>query len=89
MPPQTLRYLQPPDGLLKQLNVYTEEKFEDEEDLRERSLAHFRHSNEGGDGEEQALEELIRLARQHEELYPVMVDTLKRYGLILQRDVDP
>lgn len=31
--------MRPPDSLMKQLSVYTEEKFEDEEDLRERSLS--------------------------------------------------
>lgn len=36
---------------------------------------------------EVVLEDLIRLARQHGELYPVMVDILKRYELLLQRDV--
>lgn len=84
--PQTLRYIQPPEGLLKQLNVYTEEKFEDEEDLRERALAHFR-SPSGGESES-ALEELVRLARQHGELYPIMVETLRRMGQILERDIN-
>lgn len=31
--------MRPPDSLMQQLSVYTEEKFEDEEDLRERSLS--------------------------------------------------
>ncbi|KZV82357.1 FH2-domain-containing protein [Exidia glandulosa HHB12029] len=82
----TLRYIQPPENLLKQLNVYTEEKFEDEEDLRERALAHFR-SPSGGESES-ALEELVRLARQHGELYPIMVETLRRMGHILERDIN-
>lgn len=32
---QGLRYINPPEGLLTQLNIYVEEKFEDEEEFRE------------------------------------------------------
>jgi hypothetical protein len=75
---------------LTQLDVYTEEKFEDEEDMRERARnlmnGASRHQRARSDSEV-ALEDLIRLARQHGELYPVMVDILKRYELLLQRDV--
>ena len=34
-----------------------------------------------------ALGDLIQLARQHGEIYPMMVEILKRYELLLQRDV--
>ena len=34
---KTLRYVRPPEALIKQLDVYTEDKFEDEEDMRERA----------------------------------------------------
>lgn len=34
---QGLRYSSPPEGLLTQLNIYVEEKFEDEEEFRERT----------------------------------------------------
>jgi hypothetical protein len=36
---------------------------------------------------EVALEDLIRLARQHGELYPMMVEIMNHYGQILQRDI--
>jgi diaphanous 1 len=85
-----LRYIKPPDSLLTQLDVYTEEKFEDEEEMRERARILMNgvsgHQRARSDSEV-ALEDLIRLARQHGELYPMMVEILKRYGLLLQRDV--
>lgn len=75
---------------MTQLDVYTEEKFEDEEDMRERA----RKPMNGGSGHQRTrsdsevvLEDLIRLARQHGELYPLMVEILKRYEILLQRDI--
>lgn len=72
------------------MDVYTEEKFEDEEDMRERSRnlingasGHRRSRSES----EIVLEDLVKLARQHGELYPMMVEILKRYEVLLQRDV--
>jgi diaphanous 1 len=88
---QALRYIKPPDSLTTQLDVYIEEKFEDEEDMRERSRIIFAQGASGHErsrsGTEEALEELVRLAKQHGELYPMMVDILNHYGQILQRDV--
>lgn len=87
-----MRYIKPPDSLLTQLNVYTEEKFEDEEDMRERArdimgeLKKNGHQRSLSDSEV-ALQDLIQLAKQHGELYPTMLDILKHYALILQRDV--
>lgn len=89
---QTLRYIKPPDSLLTQLDVYTEEKFEDEENMRERARALI---DEGVGGRartrsdlEVVLEDLIILAKKHGELYPTMVDILNHYGQILQRDIE-
>ncbi|KAG6910997.1 hypothetical protein DXG01_006051 [Tephrocybe rancida] len=86
-----LRYIKPPDSLLTQLDVYTEEKFEDEEDMRERfrimltrdAKGHERQRSES----EVVLQDLVILAKQHGELYPMMVEILNNYGQILQRDV--
>lgn len=77
--------------MLTQLDVYTEEKYEDEEDIRERiqALARGTAHTRAGSESEAVLEEIIRLARQHGELYPIMVETLKRYGLLLQRHIEP
>jgi len=73
---------------LTQLNVYTEEKYEDEEDMRERLMHQVKggHQRSRSDSEV-VLQDLIQLAKQHGELYPTMLDILKRYGQILQRDV--
>lgn len=75
---------------MTQLDVYTEEKFEDEEDMQERArslmkgpLGHERPRFES----EVTLEDLTRLARQHGGLYPKMVEILKSFALILQKDV--
>jgi len=71
--------------------VYTEEKFEDEEDTRERARTLIAQGASGHErsksDSEVALEDLVQLAKQHGELYPMMVDILSRYGKILQRDV--
>ena len=76
---------------MTQLNVYTEEKYEDEEDMRERAKSLMHQFKEGHDrsrsDSEVALQDLIQLAKQHGELYPTMLDILKHYGQILQRDV--
>ena len=46
---QTLRYIKPPDTVVTQIDVYTEEKFEDEEDMRERAITRFKHMEGGGE----------------------------------------
>jgi diaphanous 1 len=92
--PQALRYIHAPDILLKQIKVYTEEKFEDEEDLRERFLSPMRfdrgrnHVKQVSESQE-AFQELVELAKQHGEIYPVMIEILRRYSKILERHTDP
>jgi diaphanous 1 len=69
-----------------------EEKFEDEQDMQERARTlrnqigrgHERSTSES----EVALQELIQLAKQHDNLYPIVMDILKRYGQIIQRDIE-
>jgi diaphanous 1 len=79
----------PPDALLTQINVYTEEKYEDEEDLRDRARSLVKEHARTGSDSEFALLELIGIAKQHEEVYPIMVETLKRYAVILEKDIMP
>ena len=86
---QALRYVKPPDVLLTQIDVYIEEKYEDEEDLRDRARNFVRGHTRTRSDSEVALEELIRIAKQHGELYPIMVETLKRYAVILEKDIIP
>lgn len=90
----TLRYIKPPDTLQTQLDVYTEEKFEDEEDMRERVRGSVSQIGSGAKGHERSrsdsdavMQDLIQLAKEHGDLYPTMLEILKHYGQILQRDV--
>lgn len=87
---KAMRYIGPPDYLLRQLSVYTEEKFEDEEDLRERSLslAHKlrlpQHTREISESQE-VFSALITLAKQHASIYPIILETLRRCTHILEQ----
>ncbi len=73
---------------MKQIDIYTEEKFEDEEDLRDRARAVLRGAHERPHSDdEDVLTDIVRLAKQHGELYPMMVEILTHYGEILQKDI--
>ena len=85
---QTLRYVKPPESLVTQLDVYTEEKFEDEEDMRERARDVMSDHRRSRSESTAVVDELLRIAKQHEELYPLMLATLKRYGDIFEREID-
>jgi len=52
---------------------------------RTRSLikGHRRSKSES----EFVLEEIISLAKQHREVYPIMMETLKRYAGLLEKDI--
>lgn len=79
--------MKPPESLLTQLDVYTEEKFEDEADMRERAkslLINGRPSSEV-DG---LLEEFGQLAKQYPDLYASLLEILKRYIGLLNQDTD-
>lgn len=84
---QTLRYVKPPESLLTQLDIYTEEKFEDEADIRERanSLMINGRSSSELDG---LLGELGQLAKQFPDLYANLLEILKRYIGLLNQDTD-
>ena len=88
---QALRYVKPPEALITQLDVYAEEKFEDEEDMRERArslvMQKASEHERSRSNSEVAVEDLIQLAKQHGELYPMMVEILNHYASILQRDI--
>jgi diaphanous 1 len=74
-----------------QIDVYAEGKLEDEEEMRERARSLImqsapEHERSRSDSEV-ALGDLVLLAKQHGELYPMMVEILNHYVQILQRDV--
>ena len=73
---------------MTQLDVYTEEKFEDEEDMRERARDVMSDHRRSRTESSAVMDDLLRIAKQHEGLYPLMLATLKRYGDIFERDMD-
>lgn len=42
----------------------------------------------GRSDSEAALEDIVSLAKQHGELYPMMIEILNHYAAILQRDIN-
>lgn len=82
---QTLRYIRPPDAIVTQIDVYTEEKFEDEEDLRERTRTVYRNSD-GGSELELVFTMLNDFSSQQETLRPLLVDALRNLGLFTSRE---
>jgi len=85
--PQTLRYIRPPESLITQLDVYTEEKFEDEEDMRERAANLFHADNISGASEiSSALEELVVLTRSHPDDYDKVVTIIRALVPLFQRE---
>ncbi|GAA6056774.1 hypothetical protein JCM3770_006127 [Rhodotorula araucariae] len=79
-----LRYIDPPDELLRQLHVYAEERQEDQEELHERTAGRSRD-----DTSNVPLGELIKLAQEHADLYPKLVDAVRSYITVFDRkDLD-
>ncbi|KAK0190552.1 armadillo-type protein [Armillaria mellea] len=85
-----LRYVKPPEYVMNQLNVYTEEKLDDDAEMRERARGMMRRtaSDAALSDAEDVLQDIVRLAQEHGELYPVMVDILHNYNDILGKDVE-
>jgi diaphanous 1 len=83
---QTLRYIRPPEGLMTQLDVYTEEKFEDEEDMRERA-SHLFYADDRCNVSEMSLvlEELDTLTRAHTEDYHKVIEIIRVLISLFQR----
>ncbi|KAL5487624.1 hypothetical protein ACEPAI_5732 [Sanghuangporus weigelae] len=82
----TLRYIRPPDSIITQIDVYTEEKFEDEEDLRERTRSLFKDS-EGSSELEVTCALLNDLSLRQEILRPPLIEALRQFGVLLSREV--
>lgn len=70
---------------MTQIDVYTEEKFEDEEDLRERTRSIFRDSE--GESEFELTFSIIRDATMRQEiLKPSVMDVLRSLGSLMSRE---
>jgi len=85
IPRQTLRYIRPPEGLVTQLDVYTEEKFEDEEDMRERASNLVQGDSRNAPEITSAIEELVHLTRSYPEDYDKIVKILRALICLFQR----
>lgn len=81
---QALRYIRPPDSLITQLDIYTEEKFEDEEDMRERSLSKHQTSADSEIG----LRELVQAAKQDDGLLTATTEALSHLQRVLESDFE-
>jgi diaphanous 1 len=87
---QTLRYMRPPENLLTQLNVYTEEKVEDEEDMRERmqNLMKRDAGQKPLSDSEALLQELVTVTEDDGQLHTLLMDTMRQVKELLLRDLD-
>lgn len=89
---QALRYVDPPDGLLTQLQVYLEEKQEDQDEMLDRNIrsrqmdssdVSFALSEVGEAGDL-----LISAQENHSDLYPMLAEMIKYITQIFDRDID-
>jgi diaphanous 1 len=87
---QTLRYMRPPENLLTQLSVYTEEKVEDEEDMRERmqNLMKRDAGQKPLSDSEALLQELVTVTEDDGQLHTLLMDTMRQVKELLLRDLD-
>ncbi|SNX82525.1 related to Diaphanous protein homolog 1 [Melanopsichium pennsylvanicum] len=86
----SLRYIDPPESLATQIQVYVEEKQEDQDELRDRALMPS-DRDRGRDTISDLGEagEILRSAQDtHEDLYPIMISILRHTSSILDRDID-
>uniref|UniRef100_V5GJX6 Uncharacterized protein n=1 Tax=Kalmanozyma brasiliensis (strain GHG001) TaxID=1365824 RepID=V5GJX6_KALBG len=88
----SLRYVDPPESLATQIQVYVEEKQEDQDELHDRAL-HLSDRDRERDTDVmsdlgEAGEILRRSQDAHEDLYPIMISILRHTSSILDRDID-
>ncbi|KAG1735399.1 armadillo-type protein [Suillus lakei] len=86
----TLRYTKPPDSLLTQLDLYMEEKYEDEEDLRERTRKAVRGGGGHGRGRSESdifLDDLLQSANDVG-LGSVLMSIFHRLSSIVKSDAE-
>ncbi|SAM77134.1 related to Diaphanous protein homolog 1 [Ustilago bromivora] len=88
----SLRYIDPPESLATQIQVYVEEKQEDQDELHDRALhlsdRNRERSHDGMSDLGEAGEILRRSQDAHEDLYPIMISILRHTSSILDRDID-
>lgn len=82
----TLRYMKPPDKLSVQLDVYNEEKFEDEEDMRERANNLIKRMDDNkpvASESDAACQRLFGLVKQNEGFEPLVIGIIDQLTAIL------
>lgn len=88
----SLRYIDPPESLATQIQVYVEEKQEDQDELHDRALhlsdRERERSRDAVSDLGEAGEILLRSKDAHEDLYPIMISILRHTSSILDRDID-
>ena len=82
---QTLRYIRPPETIVTQIDVYTEEKFEDEEDLRERTRTVYKDGENSSELETPFMT-LNDFVTQHEVLRPSVTEVLQVLARFISRE---
>ena len=81
-----MRYIRPPEAIVTQIDVYTEEKFEDEEDLRERTRSVFKDASEGSEFE-LACSTLNEVLMRSDVLRPTILDILRQLTALVGKEV--
>lgn len=87
---QALRYLKPPDSLLKQLDAYAEDKYEDEEDLREQrlhTLGNFPNGTASKETEDPLAANLVRIVTAYPDAYPYLQQTIQSISTLLDQEI--
>ncbi|KAG8791741.1 hypothetical protein FRC16_000311 [Serendipita sp. 398] len=86
-----LRYIGPPESLLRQLDAYAEERFEDEEDLKEqaRGLHEPQDRNKTEDQYDPTLEQLVRIRNTYPGPFLHLELLLNVCEALLQRFITP
>lgn len=86
----SLRYCDPPDNILTQLQVYHEERQDDLDELQERRLHAFETS--GGTAAASRLGDtgriLLDALDEHPDLFPSLASMIEHISFILGRDID-
>jgi diaphanous 1 len=82
--------MKPPDSLLTQIGVYTEEKVEDEEDMRDRmqSLMKREAGQKPLSDSETLLQELATATEDDAQLHTLLMDVMRQVKVLLLRDLD-
>jgi hypothetical protein len=89
---QALRYVKPPDSLLRQLDAYVEDRYEDEEDLREQRLHAIGRRPNGQNAHElddPMAANFIRLSKAYPDASPYLQQIVQAVLTLLEQETSP